>query len=91
MYGWAYGSGGDKLKDKKVACAVSAGITLEDYTSEGRYKYTLDEILRPFEVTFLYTEADYRPFFAFYGTEHGMSEQQVSLSAEDYVKFIHSL
>ena len=64
-YGWAYGSRGDKLKNRKVALAVSAGIKKEDYREDGRYRYTLAQILTPFETTFLYCDADYRSFFAF--------------------------
>lgn len=52
-YGWAYGSnGGDKLKNRKVALAVSAGIRSSDYRKEGRYGHTLEQILIPFETTF---------------------------------------
>jgi putative NADPH-quinone reductase len=39
-YNWAYGSGGDKLKERKVALSVSAGIKKEDYSKAGRYQYT---------------------------------------------------
>lgn len=48
-YGWAYGSnGGDKLKNRKAALAVSVGIQQEDYSEEGRYHYTLEHLLSPF-------------------------------------------
>ncbi|MGQ3481552.1 NAD(P)H-dependent oxidoreductase [Paenibacillus sp. TY11] len=98
-YGWAYGSnGGDKLKNRKVALAVSAGIKKEDYSEKGRYRYTLERLLSPFETTFLYCSADYRSFFAFYGTENepgadapGLSESELEKSARDYLSFIDSL
>lgn len=74
-YGWAYGSnGGDNLKNRKVALAVSAGIKKEDYSEEGRYGYTLEHLLSPFESTFLYCNANYRSFFAYYGTENEPGE-----------------
>lgn len=102
-YGWAYGSkGGDKLKKRKIALSVSAGIKKENYSETGRYRYTLEQILVPFETTFLYCGADYRSLFAFYGTENkpgenvpGMeSETSVSAlekSVQDYLKFIDHL
>jgi putative NADPH-quinone reductase len=102
-YGWAYGSnGGDKLKKRKVGLAVSAGIKKEDYQEDGRYRYTLAQILTPFETTFRYCEADYRSFFAFYGQEAtpggnapdlDLSPPQSALdtSAQDYLKFIDNL
>ncbi|QYK65021.1 MULTISPECIES: NAD(P)H-dependent oxidoreductase [Paenibacillus] len=98
-YGWAHGSnGGDKLKNRKVALAVSAGSKKEDYSEEGRYRHTLEQLLSPFETTFLYCNADYRSFFAFYGTEKesgenemGTSESELEKSARDYLNFIDSL
>ncbi|MDR6781422.1 MULTISPECIES: NAD(P)H-dependent oxidoreductase [Paenibacillus] len=99
VYGWAHGSnGGDKLKNRKVALAVSAGSKKEDYSEEGRYRHTLEQLLSPFETTFLYCNADYRSFFAFYGTEKESgeneivtSESELEKSARDYLNFIDSL
>ncbi|TKH05423.1 NAD(P)H-dependent oxidoreductase [Peribacillus simplex] len=91
-YGWAYGSnGGDKLKNRKAALAVSAGINKEDYSEEGRYRYTLEHLLSPFETTFLYCNADYRSFFAFYGAENEPSASELENSAQDYLNFIDNL
>ncbi|MED1943814.1 NAD(P)H-dependent oxidoreductase [Brevibacillus formosus] len=102
-YGWAYGSkGGDKLKNRKAAIAVSAGIRKEDYQEEGRYRYTLEQILTPFETTFRYCHADYRSFFAYYGTETESGENVpgqeleptgsvLDKSAQDYLKFVDNL
>ncbi|GGG72531.1 NAD(P)H-dependent oxidoreductase [Paenibacillus radicis (ex Gao et al. 2016)] len=93
-YGWAYGSnGGDKLKDRKVGLAVSAGIREEDYSAEGKYRYTLEQLLYPFETTFHYCHADYASFFAFYGTESMPSdnETEIEKSAQDYVSYIDKL
>lgn len=67
-YGWAYGSrSGYKMQNKKLALAVTAGVRAEDYARDGRYRYSLEEIFRPFEVTAGYVRADYASFFAFYG------------------------
>jgi len=102
-YGWAYGSiGGDKLKQRKVGLAVSAGIRKEDYRADGRYRYTLDQILTPFETTFRYCDADYRSFFAFYGQEAAPGgntpdmdllspDRVLDLSAHDYIRFIDNM
>ncbi|MEY8754206.1 NAD(P)H-dependent oxidoreductase [Peribacillus frigoritolerans] len=91
-YGWAYGSnGGDKLKNRKAALAVSAGINEEDYSEEGRYSFTLEHLLSPFETTFLYCNADYRSFFAFYGAENEPSVSELEKSAQDYLNFVVNL
>jgi putative NADPH-quinone reductase len=90
-YNWAYGSGGDKLKKRKVALSVSAGIKKEDYSEAGRYQYTLEQILVPFEVSFHYCEADYRSFYAFYGTEHEQNSSEIEKGSHDYLNFIDNL
>ncbi|CAI0803739.1 General stress protein 14 [Serratia entomophila] len=98
-YGWAYGSGsGYRMQGRKVALAVTAGIRAEDYAQDGRYKYPLEEIFRPFEVTANYVRADYAPFFAFYGAESAsdsaaeqLSGQDIERSAADYRAFIAAL
>ncbi|MDQ0061373.1 NAD(P)H-dependent oxidoreductase [Paenibacillus harenae] len=102
-YGWAYGSqGGDKLKNRNVALAVSAGIKKEDYSEKGRYGYTLEHLLSPFETTFLYCNANYRSFFAFYGTESAPGENvpgtenespasELEKSALNYLNFVDNL
>jgi putative NADPH-quinone reductase len=103
-YGWAYGSKGDKLKNRKVALAVSAGIRKEDYSEKGRYRFTLGQILIPFETTFLYCGADYRSYFASYGKEkepggndptateeQDPSATELEKSALGYLDFINNL
>jgi putative NADPH-quinone reductase len=100
-YGWAYGSnGGDKLKDRKVALAVSAGIRTSDYSKEGRYGYTLEQILIPFETTFFYCQADYCSIHAFYGEEKKPGGTEEDLRPGDnglehntmeYIAFLNNL
>ncbi|WP_036739369.1 MULTISPECIES: NAD(P)H-dependent oxidoreductase [unclassified Paenibacillus] len=101
-YGWAYGSNGDKLRNRKAALAVSVGIKEEDYREEGKYRYTLEQLLTPFETTFRYCHADYRSFYAYYGTETEPGENEpgaeneppannLDKSAQKYVSFIDHL
>lgn len=101
-YGWAYGSKGDKLRNRKVALAVSAGIKQGDYSPTGRYGHTLDQILLPFQLTFYYCAANYRSTFAYYGTENEPGENtpdseyiipasNLEKSAQAYIHFIDHL
>ncbi|MXQ52715.1 NAD(P)H-dependent oxidoreductase [Shimazuella alba] len=103
-YGWAYGSKGDKLKNRKIALAVSAGIRKSDYSEKGRYRYTLEHLLAPFETTFRYCSANYRSFFAFYGEEKepggndltAIEENEhpttkLNRSTQDYLNFVENL
>ena len=91
-YGWAYGSrSGYKVGGKKIALAVSAGIDEHEYHATARYKYTLAELLRPFELTFEYVKADYRPFFAYYGIELDRTEEWIEKSVAPYLEFLDRL
>jgi len=90
-YGWAYGKSGDKLKNKKVALAVTAGIKEDDYTDNGKYHITLKQLLSPFEVTFFYVNADYKSFFAFYGAEDETPAAVVEKNAQEYIAFLNTI
>lgn len=94
-YGWAYGTGGDTFRGRKVALAVTAGIREEDFRPEGKWKVTLAQLLAPFDVTLAYVGADNRRFFAFYGAEDGPKEiayaDRLARSAQEYVVFLAAL
>ncbi|MBB6238999.1 putative NADPH-quinone reductase [Pedobacter sp. AK013] len=91
-YGWAYGSNsGYKISGKKIALAMSVGIDEDQYEPMGKYKYTLAELTRPFELTFEYVKADYRPFFAYYGIERNSSKQWIEKSIVPFMDFMDSL
>ncbi len=91
-YGWAYGNqSGYKVFNKKVSLAISVGIDESEYTSNGKYKYTLEELTSPFELTFKYIKADYQPIFAYYGIEHNTSDEWIEKSVSNYIDFLESL
>ena len=88
-YGWAYGSqSGYKMGGKKVALAITAGIDEHEYAASSKYRYTIEELTRPFELTFEYVKADYRPPFVFYGIELNSSEEWIEQSVPRYMKFL---
>lgn len=90
--GWAYGSSsGYKMAGKKIALGITAGINEADYRASGRYKYTLEQLTAPFEVTFNYVKANYRPFFAFYGVEYQLPAEEIDESAGEYRSYIARL
>ncbi|WP_442588413.1 NAD(P)H-dependent oxidoreductase [Pedobacter sp. AW31-3R] len=91
-HGWAYGSkSGYKLSGKKVALAMSVGVDEKDYQSSGIYKYTMEELTRPFELSFDYVKVDYRPFFAYYGMEYNSSPEWIEKSVPLYLDFLDTL
>ena len=91
-YGWAYGkSSGYRLAGKKIALAISVGIDEIEYNANGKYKYSLDQLTSPFEITFNYVHADYRPLFAYYGIEKQTSKEWIEQSVPLYLDFLQQL
>ncbi|GAA4790308.1 NAD(P)H-dependent oxidoreductase [Olivibacter ginsenosidimutans] len=92
-YGWAFGSkSGFKVGNKKIGLAISAGVQEEGYSSQGLYKYTLKELTAPFELTFNYIRADYRPLFAYYGIdETNNTKEHIEKSVAPYIDFLTNL
>ncbi|MBH5328228.1 NAD(P)H-dependent oxidoreductase [Eikenella sp. S3360] len=89
-YGWAYGSKGKALENRKTGIAVSLGAPAEDYRADGAVGYGLAEVLRPFELTARYCHADWQPAFAFHTIDSNAgydaaAEQLVAQSAADYL------
>lgn len=88
-YGWAYGSkSGYKLEGKKIALAISVGITKDEYSNSGKYGYTMEALTLPFKLTFDYVKADYRPLFASYGFEIHIDNDTVERSTIEYLAFL---
>ncbi|WP_413511262.1 NAD(P)H-dependent oxidoreductase [Myroides odoratus] len=91
-YGWAYGStSGYKLQGKKIGLVISVGIDEIEYRVEGKYGYTLKELIAPFELTFNYVKANYIGFYAYYGIEQDTTVEWVAKSIPGYKKFIESI
>ena len=91
-HGWAYGSkSGFKMKGKNIALAISLGSDEPDYSTCGKYNHTLDELLRPFELSFDYVKANYRPPFAWYGMEYNATDEWAEKSVPAYLEFLEAL
>ena len=91
-YGWAFGSkSGYKVSGKKIALAISLGVDEHEYRPSEKYKYTLEELTRPFELSFEYVKADYRPLFAYYGIEMNASNEWIEKSVPLYLNFLDAL
>jgi len=92
LHDWAFGSrSGYKVGGKKIALAISTGIDDKGFSAEGMYKYTIEELTRPFELTFDYIRADYRKPFVYYGLEQDVSHEWIQRSVPLYLGFIDGL
>jgi len=74
-YGWAYGKEGTALKNKLVFNAITTGGTRAAYQPEGHNRFTVRELLTPFNQTAHLCNMIYLPPFVVYGTHHLHSEE----------------
>lgn len=92
LHGWAYGSkSGYKLAGKRMTLAVTAGIDEDEYSASGKYKYTMKELFRPYELTFDYIKAEYKEPFVYYGIERDPSDEWIEKSVPMYLDFLDTL
>ena len=65
--GWAYGRGGTVLKGKTLACAFSAGGAGGAYGPAGANRFTITELMRPWEQTAALCGMRWVPPFVIHG------------------------
>ncbi|MEY8736313.1 NAD(P)H-dependent oxidoreductase [Lactobacillus sp. AN1001] len=84
-FGWAYGIGGDALKQKELLIAVSPGA--DNYGHEGVVKYTVTELLRPFQATSRLIQMKYlRPFITLGASN--ISDRELLAQAQKYKDYL---
>jgi glutathione-regulated potassium-efflux system ancillary protein KefG len=89
-HGFAYGREGRALEGKKVMSAISSGGRRETYGSEKGVKFTVRELLAPYEQTVNLCRMQYLPPFVTHGT-HLLNEKQIERAAGDYARIIEGL
>ena len=89
-HGFAYGREGKALAGKSVMSTISAGGRREVYQEGGLRRYSIRQLLAPFEQTARLCNMDYLPPFMVHGT-HLLDEQGMEEAKEDYRKVIQSL
>lgn len=90
-YGWAYGSKGGKMRNKKIALAISAGIEEKDYQEDGEWKVTMEQLVLPFKTTSLYTKSDFRGYFVLYDSHNSSASGELERSADKYIRFLENV
>jgi glutathione-regulated potassium-efflux system ancillary protein KefG len=90
-YGFAYGQEGQALHGKQVLSAITTGGGEKAYCAQGYNRFTLRELLVPFEQTAILCGMEYLPPFVVHGT-HGLQEQhQIDRYADAYRRVILAL
>ena len=81
--GFAYGSGGDALRDKDVLLVLSTGGSTDAYTPHGQHGYTLEELIRPWEQTARFCGMNFLTPLVVYGGR-ALSDAELLAQAERY-------
>lgn len=89
-HNWAYGSEGKMLSGKRVFNAISCGGRKEAYTREGRNRFSIPQLLAPFEQTARLCHMNYLPPFVVHGT-HRLSGEDMELHATLFARLLVAL
>lgn len=78
-YGWAFGAGGNALRNKEMQVVVTAGASQHTYSAEGLTRSSMDEVLTPMKASACYVGMNYAPPLAFYGAMGASGETIAAL------------
>lgn len=90
-HGFAYGKGGTALHGKKVLSAITTGGGEKAYCRQGYNRFSVRELLVPFEQTAYLCGMEYLPPFVVQGTHQLQEQGQIAKHAEDYRQVITAL
>jgi len=74
-FGWAYGPGGIALQGKIVFNAITSGGQRSAYSKDGHNRFTINQLLAPFEQTAFLCKMVWLPPYVIHGT-HRISESE---------------
>jgi glutathione-regulated potassium-efflux system ancillary protein KefG len=77
-FGWAYGPGGNALEGKILFNCITVGGPRSAYSRDGYNRFTVAELLAPFDQTAYLCKMDYLPPFAMHGTHRISAEEKIS-------------
>jgi glutathione-regulated potassium-efflux system ancillary protein KefG len=89
-FGWAHGAEGNYLKDKTCFNCITSGGTRESYQKDGSNRFTLGELIYPFEQTAYLCKMNYLPPFAVQGT-YRLTTEEIEEYAKDYLTLLDLL
>jgi glutathione-regulated potassium-efflux system ancillary protein KefG len=83
-YDFAYGHQGTALAGKKFLSAITTGGTEDAYCREGDNRFSIRELLLPFEQTAYLCGMEYLPPFVIHGTHRLREQHQIIGYVNDY-------
>jgi glutathione-regulated potassium-efflux system ancillary protein KefG len=88
-YGWAYGSGGNKLHGKQMLNAVSAGGSTDAYCSTGSNRFEITTFFTPFNQTAHLCGMKYANPHVLYGAR-GLSQAEIESECRSYESLLQN-
>ncbi|MES2545909.1 MAG: NAD(P)H-dependent oxidoreductase [Bacteroidota bacterium] len=82
-HGWAYGKRGKQLENKIIFQVVTTGGDKENYCETGQDRYSIPDLLQPFNQTAKICNMNYLPPFVVHGT-HNMTEDDYQKNGKIY-------
>jgi len=89
-HGFAYGRDGKALEGKKIMSVISTGGRKEAYLADGVNRYSIRQLLAPFDQTSTLCRMHYLPPFVVHGT-HLLDDEGVRRAGLEYRKVILAL
>ncbi len=90
QHGWAYGGHGKELKDKLYLQVLTTGARQQSYCEQGINRFTIRQLLVPFEQTAFLCQMKYLPPMVIYGT-YTITKEEVLRQKEDYISLLKGL
>ena len=89
-HGWAYGRGSGALRGKRLLTVTTAGGREEAYQPGGHNRYSMVQLLAPFDQTAHLCGMTYLPPFVVHGT-HALDDADIAAHATDYRRTLEAL
>ncbi len=89
-HGWAYGKEGNALKGKILFQVITTGGQKENYSAMGRDRFTVMELLEPFNQTAKVCNMTYLPPYVVHGT-HSMKAKDYEKAGKNYKALLEYL
>ena len=89
-FNWAYGPKGDKLAGKIIFNTITTGGNREAYQEGGRNRYSIKQLLTPFDQTAFLCRMIYLPPFSVQGT-HRLNPEELAEAAGHYSHLLQLL
>jgi glutathione-regulated potassium-efflux system ancillary protein KefG len=89
-HGWAYGSKGDKLAGKRIFNSITTAGSREAYAVGGKNRFTIPQLLSPFDQTAYLCKMKYMPPFVLHRTLR-FTKADIDMYAVQYEQLLVAL